>query len=102
MAIKTMLVSDVYGAEVFTDSGDFFGVVKEAVLGTNKVTGWRIEAVKGSYLSKVLGGAKGVIVPHSLVKNIGDVVIISKAALPSYEESPAGRNVEKLESDENM
>jgi sporulation protein YlmC with PRC-barrel domain len=98
MAIKTMLISDIYGSEVFTDTGDFFGVVKEAVLGQNKVTGWRIEAVKGSYLSKVLGGAKGVIVPHNLVKSIGDVLIISKSALPSYDESAAG-NVEKV-SDE--
>jgi len=27
---------------------------------------------------------KGVIVPHQLVKSIGDVMIISKAAVPSY------------------
>ncbi len=98
MAIKTMQISDVYGAEVFTDNGDFFGVVKEAVLGSNKVNGWRVEAVKGSYLSKVLGGAKGVIVPHNLVKSIGDVLIISKAALPSYEEGAT--NLEKLESED--
>ncbi|MBI2670970.1 PRC-barrel domain-containing protein [Candidatus Woesearchaeota archaeon] len=101
MAIKTMLISDVYGAEVFTDTGDFFGVVKEAVLGNNKVTGWRVEAVKGSYLSKVLGGAKGVIVPHNLVKSMGDVMIISRNALPSYDESAAA-NVEKLESGEKL
>lgn len=98
MVIKTMQITNVYGAEVFTDNGDFFGVVKEALLGSNKITGWRIEAVKGSYLSKVLGGAKGVIVPHNLVKSIGDVIIISKAALPSYDES-AG-NVEKLEAED--
>ncbi|MEK6974216.1 MAG: hypothetical protein AABW41_03210 [Nanoarchaeota archaeon] len=101
MAIKTMLITAVYGAEVFTDNGDFFGVVKEAVLGNNKVTGWRIEAVKGSYLSKVLGGAKGVIVPHNLVKSIGDVVIISKGALPNYEESSSA-GMEKLEGEEKI
>ena len=101
MAIKTMRISEVYGAEVFTDNGDFFGVIKEAILGSNKVTGWRVEAVKGSYLNKALGGAKGVIVPHNLVKSIGDVVIISKAALPSYDESAAG-NVEKLDSEDKI
>jgi len=37
-------------------------------------------------LSKLLGGAKGVIVPHQLVKAIGDVMIINKAAIPSYSE----------------
>ena len=26
-----------------------------------------------------------MIVPHQLVKSIGDVVIVSKAAVPSYE-----------------
>jgi sporulation protein YlmC with PRC-barrel domain len=41
----------------------------------------------------VLGSAKGVIVPHQLVKSVGDIMIISKAAVPSYseegEEAPA-------------
>ncbi|MBI4983171.1 hypothetical protein HZC32_00815 [Candidatus Woesearchaeota archaeon] len=36
-----------------------------------------------SFLSKVLGSAKGVIVPHQLVKAIGDVLVISKSAVPS-------------------
>ena len=96
MAIKTIQVTDIYGAEVFTDKGDFFGIIKEAVLGSNKVTGWRVEAVKGSYLNKVLGGAKGVIVPHNLVKSMGDVIIISNAALPNYDEG--NLNMEKVES----
>ena len=34
----------------------------------------------------MLGSAKGVIVPHQLVKSIGDIMIISKAAVPSYSE----------------
>ena len=37
-----------------------------------------------SFLNKVLGSAKGVIVPHQLVKSIGDIMIISRAAVPSY------------------
>jgi len=39
---------------------------------------------KNSFLNKVLGSAKGVIVPHELVKSIGDVLLISKSAVPSY------------------
>ena len=35
-------------------------------------------------MNKVLGNAKGVIVPHQLVKSIGDIVIISKSAVPAY------------------
>ena len=34
-------------------------------------------------LSKVLGSARGVIVPHQLVKAVGDVMVISKSAVPS-------------------
>jgi sporulation protein YlmC with PRC-barrel domain len=32
-----------------------------------------------------LGGARGLIVPHQFVKAVGDVVVISKAAIPSKE-----------------
>jgi len=48
------------------------------------VFGWRVKATKNSFLTKVLGSAKGVIVPHPLVKSIGDIMIISKSAVPSY------------------
>lgn len=70
---------------VFTDNGDYFGDIEEAILTTNKVFGWRIKATKNSFLNKVLGSAKGVIVPHQLVKAIGDIMIINKTAIPSYE-----------------
>jgi sporulation protein YlmC with PRC-barrel domain len=84
--LKVKNLSEIWDMKVYTDAGDFFGVVEEGILTTNKVFGWRVGAVKNSFLSKVLGGAKGVIVPHQLVKAIGDVMIISKAAVPSYEE----------------
>ncbi|HIH15772.1 MAG TPA: photosystem reaction center subunit H [Nanoarchaeota archaeon] len=73
--------------QVFTDAGDYFGDVEEAVLASNKVAGWRIKATKNSYLSRILGGARGVVVPHQLVKAVGDVMIISKNAVPNYEEA---------------
>ena len=77
-------VSETYDMKVFTDTGDYFGDVEESILATNKVFGWRVRATKNSFLTKVLGSAKGVIVPHQLVKAIGDIIIISKAAVPSY------------------
>lgn len=77
-------ISETYEMKVFTDTGEYFGDVEESVLTSNKVFGWRVRATKNSFLSKVLGSAKGVIVPHQLVKSIGDVIIISKAAVPSY------------------
>ena len=76
-------VSEVIGSKVYTDSGDFFGEVEEANLQDNKIDGWRIR-VGGSVLSLV-GGARGVIIPHQFVKSISDVFIITKSALPSQE-----------------
>jgi len=84
LMLKMKKISETYDMRVFTDSGEYFGDVEESILTQNKVFGWRIRATKNSFLSKVLGSAKGVIVPHQLVKNIVDIMIISKAAVPSY------------------
>jgi len=84
--LKTKTVTSIFGTPVYTDAGDYFGEVEEALITGNKVYGWRIRSTKNSKLSRVLGGAKGVIIPHSLVKSIGTIVIISKAAIPSDEE----------------
>ena len=86
---KTKRVSQVYDMKVFTDDGNYFGDVEESIISSNKVFGWKIKATKGSYLSKVLGGAKGVIVPHQMIKSIGDVVLISKDAIPQQQEEHA-------------
>ena len=83
--LKMKKITESYDMRVFTDSGDYFGDVEEAIITTNKIFGWRIKATKNSFLTKVLGSAKGVIVPHQLVKNIGDIMIISKAAVPAGE-----------------
>lgn len=79
-------ISETYEMKVFTEGGDYFGDVEESILTTNKVFGWRVRASKNSFLNKVLGNAKGVIVPHQLVKSVGDIMIISNAAIPSYAE----------------
>ncbi len=85
MVLKTKRISDCFSMRVFTDDGFFFGEIEECQLHSNKIHGWRIRATKNSYLNKVLGGAKGVIVPHNLVRSIGDVFVVSRAAIPSYE-----------------
>lgn len=74
-------VGDVVNMKVYTDSGDYFGEIEEANLSENKVESWRIK-VGGSVLS-LIGGARGVIIPHQFVKAISDVFIINKSALPS-------------------
>ena len=84
--LKMKKISETYDMKVFTDSGDYFGDVEDSILATNKVFGWKIKATKNSFLSKVLGSAKGVIVPHQLVRAVGDILIISKSAIPSHSE----------------
>ncbi|MFH1071943.1 MAG: PRC-barrel domain-containing protein [Nanoarchaeota archaeon] len=82
--LKMKKISETFDMRVFTDTGDYFGDVEEAILTQSKVFGWRVKATKNSFLSKVLGSAKGVIVPHQLVKSIGDIMIINKSAVPNY------------------
>lgn len=81
--MKVIKISDVLGLRVFTDSGDFFGEVEEANLHENKVDGWRIRV--GGGITSLIGGARGVIIPHQFVKAISDVLIINKTALPNPE-----------------
>lgn len=81
--LRMKRIQETYEMKVFTDHGDYFGDVEEAILSSTKVQSWRIRSTKNSFLSKVLGSAKGVIVPHQLVKAIGDIMIISKAAMPA-------------------
>ena len=47
--LKTKKLSDVFGVEVFTDSGEYFGDVEESILTNNKIFGWRVRATKKSY-----------------------------------------------------
>ena len=84
--LKMKKISETFDMRVFTDTGEYFGDVEESIITQNKVFGWRVKATKNSFLNKVLGSAKGVIVPHQLVKSIGDIMIISRAAIPSYSE----------------
>lgn len=84
--LRTKQVSETVGLHVFTDNGDLFGEIEDAVINKNRVDAWKVRAVKDSFLTKALAGAKGVIVPHQLVKAIGDVMIVSRAAAPNYSE----------------
>ena len=74
-------VTEVIGMKVYTDGGDFFGEVEEVNIAENKIGGWRIR-VGGSVIS-LIGGARGVIIPHHFVRAISDIFIINKSALPS-------------------
>jgi len=82
--LKLKKISEMYETKVYTDSGEYFGDVEELVLTKTKINLWRIKATRNSFLSDVLGGAKGVLVPHNLVKSIGDIIIISRSAIPNF------------------
>jgi sporulation protein YlmC with PRC-barrel domain len=84
LRIKRM--SEVVGRRVYTDSGDLFGIVEEVNLVDNKIDGWRIVVSRESGMMEVLGGARGIIVPHQFIKAIGDILIINKNAVPIQQE----------------
>ncbi len=79
--LKVKNISEVLGKKAYTSEGDFFGQIEEVNLVDNKIEGWRIRV--GSGFASVLGGARGVVIPHQFVKAVGDVFIVTKAMLPS-------------------
>ena len=83
--LKIKKVSDVIGLKVFTDSGEIFGEIEEANLVDNKIDSWRIRINRSTNLAGLFGNAKGVIIPHNFVKAVGDIMVISKAAVPVRE-----------------
>ncbi len=78
-------LNDMVGKHVYTSEGDYFGQIEEVNLMDNKIDGWKIK-IGGGFMG-VLGGAKGVIIPHQFVKAIGDVFIVNRASLPSRQDS---------------
>ena len=85
--LKIKRLSEVVGKKVYTDSGDFFGMIEEINLVDNKIDGWRIVVSRESGIGSLLGGARGIIVPHQFIKAIGDVILINRNAVPIQEES---------------
>lgn len=79
--LKIKKVSEVLGKQVYTSDGDYFGQVEEVNLADNKIDGWKIR-ISGGFMS-ILGGARGVIIPHQFVKSIGDVFVVNSAAFRS-------------------
>ncbi len=82
--LRIKRVSEVLGKHVYTSDGDHFGEIEEVNLVDNKVEGWKIKI--GSGFMSLLGGARGVIIPHQFVKAVGDIFIINRASLPVKDE----------------
>lgn len=101
MAIKVSSVSETYGKDVFTNKGMFCGKVEdvECDLKRFKIRSLIVKAAKESYISKMLGSKKGVIIPFPMVETIGDIILIKHISLPvSEEEGEAKEPVERPEA----
>ncbi len=78
MTITIKEFSEMLGKDVFTDKGMFCGKVADVQVDLRRfrVRALVIEAVRGSYLSELVGGKRGIILPYQFVQSIGDIVII--------------------------
>ncbi len=88
MAIQVSSISDTYAKDVFTDKGFFCGKVEdvECDLKRFKIRSLVIRAIKGSYLSRMLGDKKGVVIPFPMVHAVGDIILIKHISPPAAAE----------------
>jgi len=88
MPITVKDISEMFNKDVFTEKGFYCGKVSdmEFDLSRFKVRSVVIEVAKGTFLGKVVGGKKGIIVPYQMIQSIGDVVLIKHIATPMPEE----------------
>lgn len=88
MGIKIASVSETRQKDVFTDKGFYCGKVEdvECDLKRFKLRSIVIKAEKGSYMSKMLGSKRGLIIPFPMVQAIGDIIIIRHISAPAIEE----------------
>lgn len=90
MSIQVASISETAGKDVFTDKGMYCGKVEDVECDLNrfKLRSLIIKAVRGSYLSSMLGGKKGLIIPFPMVASIGDIIVIKHISTPAIEEAP--------------
>lgn len=86
--LKLKKLSEMYGMKVFTEMGDYFGDIEEAMMIKHSIISWRIRASASSKLGKQLENASGIVIPHKLIKDIGDVVLIANIAIPKSAPTP--------------
>ena len=88
MPITTQSVNQMFNRDVFTNKGFYVGKVRDVEfdLSRFRVRAFVIEAARGTFLGKLIGGKKGVIIPYSMVQSVGDVVIV-KHITPTEGES---------------
>lgn len=91
MAIKIASVSETWMKDVFTDKGQYCGKVEdvECDLKRFKIRSLVVKAAKSSYLGKMLGDKKGLIIPFPMVNAIGDIILVKHISAPVTEEEEA-------------
>lgn len=84
MSIRVASVSETWMKDVFTDRGQYCGKVEdvECDLKRFKIRSLVVKANKGSYMSKMLGDKKGLIIPFPMVNAIGDIIIVKHISAP--------------------
>ncbi|OGI15914.1 hypothetical protein A3K63_00980 [Candidatus Micrarchaeota archaeon RBG_16_49_10] len=88
MPITVKDISEMFGKDVFTDKGLYCGKLSDVEfdLSRFKVKSLIIEVAKGTFLGKMVGSKKGIIVPYAMIQSIGDVVLIKHISAPLPEE----------------
>ena len=88
MALDVRSFSDITRKDVFTLKGHYTGKVVDIALDLERfrVKSLIIDAVKGSFLSSLIGDKRGVVIPFNMVQAVGDIVLIKHITSPSVEE----------------
>jgi len=96
MGIRIASVSNTWQKDVFTDKGHYCGKVEdvECDLKRFKLRSLVIRSQKGSYMSKMLGNKRGLIIPFPMVQAIGDIIIIKHISAPVVEEGEVPEGTE--------
>src|SRR3989338_2125996 len=93
MGMDERMMTELQGRDIFTDKGAYCGKVTDIEFDLSKfrLRAIVVDAAKGSFLANVVGGKRGVIVPYSMVKAIGDIVLIKHISAQS--DMPAGASI---------
>ena len=84
MAVTIKDFSEMIDKDVFTERGVYCGKVSDIELDLEKfkVRAVVVDAVKGSFLTTIVGSKRGVVIPYAMLQSVGDIVII-KSISPS-------------------
>jgi sporulation protein YlmC with PRC-barrel domain len=88
MVVNEQEINEVVGKDVFTDKGSYCGKISDIELDIAKfrIKTIVIDAAKGSYLSTIVGGKKGVKIPYTMINAIDDIVIVRHIRAPAEDE----------------